>query len=112
MYYRILTILGGVSLIYFGLSSVSPEGGYFRGFVIQRATGIFLLGLGVVLILYAFFKKSWPRLGKQYFKCPKCKNIFDYDQISDGICPKCSSKFAELRNFYQRHTERNKKVGK
>lgn len=64
MYYRILTILGGVSLIYFGLSSVFSEGGYFRGFVIQRSTGIFLFCLGVIFIVYALVKKKWPQIDK------------------------------------------------
>jgi hypothetical protein len=44
--------------------------------------------------------------------CPKCENSFvTYKNITDSICPICSSVGELAEGFYERHTEfKNKKV--
>lgn len=54
-------------------------------------------------ILLIFLSKKYFRHKKtEYSICPKCKETYTYNDLKDGMCPKCDVKTTDLEEYYKK----------
>lgn len=59
----------------------------FSGWVnISFLGSIYLIIVGIILCIYAYYKKEKE---EKFSKCPKCKETFNYNELEDGKCKYC-----------------------
>jgi len=56
--------------------------------------------------LYFKHKKTKPI---EYSKCPKCKTAYNYQDLENGICPKCHIQTIEMEEYFKQFPKELKK---
>ena len=75
---------------------------------IKWPLGIILMGMGITLIYrqYIRLKENKPL----FSICPKCKESYYYNELKDGLCPKCNIKTENLDGYYDKKKDDEPKI--
>ena len=58
----------------------------------------------IIGILFLLASKFYPKTRVKkigYSKCPKCKEVYSYQKLEDGICPKCKIESIDLNKYFE-----------
>ncbi len=106
MYNRILILLAGAALISLGIGFRKYGWDHLHGFPVTQSTGILVIVVGFLVILFALFQKNKLSKSKNKFLiCPQCLTPFDQKSLSDKQCSVCKVDLEDLKDFYERHPE-------
>lgn len=107
---RFLFIILGIVCGFLGISIIinpkfySAKYSYYFDFTeIKWIVGGLCL-LFAVLALWISFKRDSKFTDIQLI-CPKCEDVFKWNETQTQTCPKCQTKLENLKGFYERHPE-------
>lgn len=80
----------------FGIIIINSTEWIIRGLHISFSDNYFNIILGVPLIVFAiyivFLKYKYINKKQiKYSKCPKCKEVYTYNELTNGKCKKCKN---------------------
>ncbi len=94
-----------------GISLIFMDEYSFRGVTIkiEEYPIIRLFGLLIsIFSLYIFFKIKRTSIKEKYTKCPKCKEVFNYQELKKGKCKYCEDiETIEIEEYYKKLSKEN-----
>jgi hypothetical protein len=105
-------MVGGISTIFhpspyppssfFGIDTL-PKGGDVTP--IKWELGFILIFISILLFFSEYRKQPKPK-PPQYTKCPKCKEVFNYNELKDGKCKNCKDvDTVDLEEYFKKYPE-------
>ena len=97
----------GFSFIWIGVDFVKHGWDNLYKFPVPKSTGVLIIVIGLLIILYGLFQKIKLNKPKdQFLICPQCLTPFDQKAVSyNKQCPICKVNLEKLMGFYERHPE-------
>ncbi len=66
--------------------------------------GILFFGTGAVILYSALSDKMSLVKQEKFNKCPKCKKVFNYNELEDGKCKYCKDvETIEIEEYYKKY---------
>ncbi len=99
-----------LSVIFLGTSMLSLLGfkiysKYDGGFVYLSIIGTYTSLIIGVVFFYLWIKNK-KKYKIEYSKCPKCKEVFNYNELEKGKCKYCKDiETIELEEYYKKYPE-------
>jgi hypothetical protein len=115
MFNRILFLLLGVCLSFFGFFTIIQRGYFSSRFEFyfdfgryHYVFGVLITVVGIFFIYTSLTSKS-KHLEDKYLICPKCKDSYNQKDVPNSRCPNCAVELEDLEGFYDRHPEPKEK---
>ena len=94
----VIAIAEGVWTLMGGKVFMKTGGGWINQ---SNNFGYIMISIGILLLLISkFFIKTQFKKDK-YAKCPKCKEVFAYNQLIDGACSNCNITTIDMKEYFK-----------
>jgi hypothetical protein len=85
----------------------------FREYDFSQYNLHFIVGWGIIIhgifMLISLYKQKKLNNKTEYSKCPKCKTAYNYQDLENGICPKCHIQTIEMEEYFKQFPKELKK---
>ncbi len=100
------TYFAGIIFIFIGIATIlgfQIPNKIYSSVEITNSSAINFILIGISFLTIGFFQSSEP---EKYTKCPRCKEVFNYNELEKEKCKYCKDiETIEVEEYYKKYPE-------